>query len=66
MCLPVKFEHLWKIAAPVGVVDGFDLGDFDVLCQVNGFPDFFLDGREDQGVLFWNSYFILVFRRLVR
>uniref|UniRef100_A0A914P6V1 Protein arginine N-methyltransferase domain-containing protein n=1 Tax=Panagrolaimus davidi TaxID=227884 RepID=A0A914P6V1_9BILA len=34
VCLPVKFEHLWKIAAPVGIVDGFDLSDFDVLCQV--------------------------------
>uniref|UniRef100_A0A914XQ19 Protein arginine N-methyltransferase domain-containing protein n=1 Tax=Panagrolaimus superbus TaxID=310955 RepID=A0A914XQ19_9BILA len=33
LCLPVKFEHLWKIAAPVGIVDGFDLSDFDVLCQ---------------------------------
>ena len=34
MCMPVIFEHLWKIAAPVGIVDGFDLSDFDDICQV--------------------------------
>ena len=32
--LPVRFEHLWKIAAPVGVVEGFDLSEFDAVCQV--------------------------------
>ncbi|KAH7731348.1 protein arginine N-methyltransferase [Aphelenchoides avenae] len=31
--LPVRFEHLWKIAAPVGVVEGFDLSEFDAVCQ---------------------------------
>ena len=35
MCMPVIFEHLWKIAAPVGTVDGFDLSDFDDICQVD-------------------------------
>lgn len=33
-CMPVCFKHLWKIAAPVGIVDGFDLNDFDKICQV--------------------------------
>uniref|UniRef100_A0A7E4VQI4 Protein arginine N-methyltransferase n=1 Tax=Panagrellus redivivus TaxID=6233 RepID=A0A7E4VQI4_PANRE len=32
-CIPVEFDHLWKIAAPVGTVDGFDLSHFDELCQ---------------------------------
>uniref|UniRef100_A0AC34QQN8 Protein arginine N-methyltransferase n=1 Tax=Panagrolaimus sp. JU765 TaxID=591449 RepID=A0AC34QQN8_9BILA len=33
LCMPVCFKHLWKIAAPVGIVDGFDLTDFDEICQ---------------------------------
>ncbi|VDN37479.1 unnamed protein product [Gongylonema pulchrum] len=31
--VPVKFDDLWKIAAPVGFVEGFDLTAFDRLCQ---------------------------------
>lgn len=27
--MPVKFDHLWKIAAPFGIVEGFDLTHFD-------------------------------------
>lgn len=32
--MPVAFEHLWKIASKVGVVEGHDLSKFDLLCQV--------------------------------
>lgn len=32
--MPVAFEHLWKIVAPVGIVEGFDLSPFDDVCQV--------------------------------
>lgn len=32
--MPVKFDHLWKIASKVGVVEGHDLSKFDELCQV--------------------------------
>uniref|UniRef100_A0A914E2L4 Protein arginine N-methyltransferase 7 n=1 Tax=Acrobeloides nanus TaxID=290746 RepID=A0A914E2L4_9BILA len=31
--MPVEFEHLWKIASKVGVVEGHDLSKFDELCQ---------------------------------
>jgi len=32
--MPVEFDHLWKIRAPVGNVEGFDLQDFDNLIMV--------------------------------
>uniref|UniRef100_A0A915BID2 Protein arginine N-methyltransferase n=3 Tax=Parascaris univalens TaxID=6257 RepID=A0A915BID2_PARUN len=31
--MPVKFDHLWKISAPVGSVESFDLYEFDNICQ---------------------------------
>nr|CAG4640705.1 EOG090X02VY [Eulimnadia texana] len=31
--VPVQFEDLWKIRAPVGSTEGFDLQDFDALIQ---------------------------------
>uniref|UniRef100_A0A915KH19 Protein arginine N-methyltransferase n=1 Tax=Romanomermis culicivorax TaxID=13658 RepID=A0A915KH19_ROMCU len=31
--IPVEFEHLWKIRAPVGKVEGFDLKPFDDVIQ---------------------------------
>ncbi len=33
--MPVEFKDLWKIRAPVGVVEGFDLSFFDDLVQVS-------------------------------
>lgn len=27
--MPIKFDELWKIAAPFGIVEGFDLAPFD-------------------------------------
>lgn len=32
--MPVQFEHLWKIRAPVGKVEGFNLEPFDQIIQV--------------------------------
>uniref|UniRef100_A0AC35TVI6 Protein arginine N-methyltransferase n=1 Tax=Rhabditophanes sp. KR3021 TaxID=114890 RepID=A0AC35TVI6_9BILA len=32
-CVPLFTEHLWKIGAPVGIVSGFDLGEFDKVTQ---------------------------------
>lgn len=31
--MPMKFDNLWKVAAPVGVVEGFNLSSFDQVCQ---------------------------------
>ncbi|VDK51657.1 unnamed protein product [Anisakis simplex] len=31
--MAVEFDDLWKIAAPVGCVEGFDLDQFDKICQ---------------------------------
>ena len=31
--MPVHFDDLWKIVAPVGFVEGFDLSAFDEICQ---------------------------------
>ncbi|TKR64488.1 hypothetical protein L596_025011 [Steinernema carpocapsae] len=35
--IPLNFEHLWKIASPVGTVEGFDLSRFDDVCQTARF-----------------------------
>ncbi|KAK0420616.1 hypothetical protein QR680_014795 [Steinernema hermaphroditum] len=35
--IPLDFEHLWKIASPVGTVEGFNLSIFDNVCQTARF-----------------------------
>lgn len=35
MAVCMHFDDLWKIASPVGVVNGFDLSPFDEISQVN-------------------------------
>lgn len=37
--VPVHYRDLWKIRAPVGIVEGFDLGHFDKAVMVSSLND---------------------------
>lgn len=43
--MPVEFEHLWKIRAPVGIVEGFNLEPFDKIIQVTYFAIFLISSN---------------------
>jgi protein arginine N-methyltransferase 7 len=46
MAIPVEFDDLWKIRAPVGLCEGFDLSSFDDLIEVETIIGIILLGAE--------------------